>query len=128
MMKLTLPKEPVDQYEIKYWSYDGDRIIESRFVYHVNTKWNDLYPEDSYWGADFVNHWQIFHNGNFEGRTNIGWEQPLRWKFEYNYATRKEAVQALVLRLRLSASNMEERLSDLKQKIAEYEKELKNTA
>lgn len=127
MMKLTLPKEPVDRFEIKYWSYDGDRIIETRIVYHVNTKWADLYPDDSR-GVDFVNHWQIFHNGNFSGRTHDGWEQPLRWTFAHDYATRKEAVQALVLRLKLTAKNSEERLSDLKEKIAEYEKELKNTA
>jgi hypothetical protein len=73
---LTLPATLTDQYKIEWWTVDthGDcaEILEHWAIYHVNTKWMDLYPSDGRpSGVDFENHWQIFREGRFSRRDAV---------------------------------------------------------
>ena len=96
-MKITLPAEPVDGYEIRWFSVEGPytRICENRLLYHVSRTWEEVYPNNGR-GADFRDEWQIFERGHFTGRLE-GWETPdlnPYWpqQFERGYATRAGAV------------------------------------
>ena len=57
-MKITLPLEPVNGYEIRYYLISFDRADYCRMVYHKSTPWEALYPNDP-GGAPFLNQWRV---------------------------------------------------------------------
>jgi hypothetical protein len=103
----TLPEEPVDQYEVFWWSVESysdiPRIVASRAVYHMHTTWEELFDaDDRPPGAPFIKQWQIFRNGAFTGRghdhesspTGDGWSDWHNFDWFGTYAMRAEAVVA----------------------------------
>lgn len=123
-MDITLPNEPIDNYEIKWFSVEGPhiRVTEWRLVYHAIKSWREVCPDAQGDGADFCDQWQVFENGRFESRL-IEWKTPTTdryWqeKFQIGYATKGEAiararelVRARVGRLRDEVADLEARLN-----------------
>ena len=82
------PVEPVDRYVVEYWTLTSCsscylRVQHYRFVYHVNSTWKEVVgrDDDDLTGAHFVNHWQVFLDGRFTGRTLDGWVERLGLDF-----------------------------------------------
>src|SRR5260370_38157882 len=81
-----LPKEPVDKYEIRWWTVeplDIPTVIPHRAIYHINSTWKEIVGDDknrrdrpcaasAIPGVDFVDNWQLFRRDRFIGR-NVGW-------------------------------------------------------
>ena len=101
-----LPAEPVDQYEVRWWSFDPYSpgvIRESCAVYHANTDWKTLFPDSDRDGAPFKNEWAIFCNGTLTGRRN-GWREAwlqVDWSDSYDsrVAVLKAAGERVVERI-----------------------------
>lgn len=77
MSGLTLPEEAVDRHEVRWFTHSVSYgVTEHRAVYHVSTPWGEAEQtaDCGQDGVDFVDHWQIFINGRFTGRSNSGWE------------------------------------------------------
>ena len=75
----VLPKKPIDRHEVSFYVvnhyHDDPRIDHVRYVYHVNSTWAEVCPDRAGdRGVAFVNHWQVFTNGNFVARTRDGWD------------------------------------------------------
>jgi hypothetical protein len=70
----TLPAEPVDRYEVRWWEVDTSRpIIAHRAVYFRDASWREVIGSDERLdGAPFVDNWQHFRGETFTGR-NTGW-------------------------------------------------------
>lgn len=120
----TLPDEPVDRYEVRIFHVElqsGRAIVSAvRYVYHVNSTWADVCPDRrGERGADFVNHWQCFSDGEFTGRSNDGWraiERIARW--EGSFATREEANAYAVHHLRLYVAEKHRQIEYAEEQIA----------
>ena len=75
-MSVRIPKKPIDQHRVDWWvvnidAYQG-RVVQHRHaLYHENTPWKDVYPDDTR-GADFVGNFQIFEDDRFTGRSDWG--------------------------------------------------------
>ena len=67
-----LPAKRTDGHRVDWWVVGTFGIRHRHAIYHVDTKWDDLFPTDP-GGTDLVNHWQLFDNDNFNGRTSDGW-------------------------------------------------------
>ena len=99
----TLPKKPIDRYEVTYFyvgGYGEDPYLRHvRCVYHENSTWAEVCPsrakED---GGAFVTQWQIFIDGRFDGRTGKGWHAVLPG--ECCFGTWEEAKACAVNQLR----------------------------
>jgi hypothetical protein len=95
----TLPAEPVDRYEVRWWEVDtlilARPIVAHRAVYIVKASW-----EETGRGAPFVNNWQHFRNEHFTGR-NVGWTSVAEpgehwWRAHATYeAARAHAIELL---------------------------------
>lgn len=111
-MEIELPKQPVDEFEVTYFTIQHKRVQEMRLLYHVNKKWDGT-PG----GVDFVDVWQVFVDGYFSGRM-VGWLAPLRRERECDFATRDEAVTALKQLLEGYAIQADERAREYREKAA----------
>lgn len=120
-MKINLPAEPVDGYEITWYTAGGPdiRVDEYRLVYHAHRAWREVCPDSHGEGAGFHDQWQVFENGQFESRIS-GWRLVSYWhdQFDRGHATREEAstearklVAARIGRLRAEIENLEARLT-----------------
>jgi len=114
----TLPVEPVDRYELRWYRIDpySDevRIDEHRAVYFVDATWADVCGDDGKSpGRPFVDQWQIFDNGRFEGR-NVGWSAMSKPQ-EYWDGAFKTRAEASALRIKI----LENRLRAQEEKVAE---------
>jgi hypothetical protein len=111
----VLPAEPVDQYEVRWWqvgsNHDLPIVREVRGLYHVNTSWEA--------GAPFIDQWQFFTDGRFEGRggswNDWGW---MSWDSAY------PSREAAIARARQIAT---ERLAGLERRAAAVRKWLEDT-
>jgi len=103
----TLPAEPIDRYEVRWWEVDtlvlpSRPIIEHRAVYIVNATWEEIMGTEDR-GAPFINNWQHFVGGHFRGR-NVGWTSVAEpgdhwWRAHATYeAARAQAIELLTKR------------------------------
>jgi hypothetical protein len=113
-MKPRIPENPVDKLILRWWTLGDYDVIPHHAVYHVNTKWNDLYP-DSRPGADFEDQWQIFYDGRFSGRSNQGWKAMEAGDWSRCFSTEVEARQVLCDRLRERIVHLKDEIVDRRQ-------------
>lgn len=113
MKRPKLPEKPVDEFEIKWFSIGrSSSVVEHRALYHINTPWEEVFPDDSGRGVAFQDDWMMFTNGHFGGR-NTGWDWPkTSSSWENVFATFDEANAALIVIL-------EERIRDYEHRIIE---------
>lgn len=116
-LKLKLPKEPVDGFEVTYFTIRHDRVQEIKLVYHVNKKWDGTKG-----GADFVDDWQVIVDGFFSARMT-GWQTPGTLKHEYDYSTRSGAVAALCSDLERRAKQADERAREYREQTERVKEE-----
>jgi hypothetical protein len=115
----TLPPLPVDRYEVEWYEVDLTlyTVTPCRGVYHVNSSWEEVMGErrpGERPGVPFVNHWQIFRNGRFTGRTRDGWLEPwLVYDWSNDYGTRKSARGALRKAIWERIQRLDEELAEL---------------
>lgn len=117
----SIPDEPVDQYEIHWYRVihlNVPRISELRALYHVNTPWEALYPGDNRpGGAVFTDQWQVFEDGNFNGRMPSweGWSRICDdYAWAHGYATKEEAQKAANEWTKKRIARLEEEILELK--------------
>ena len=122
----TLPEKPVDKYRIEYYRISGYSnnpfIVHVSCVYHVNSTWLEVCPDRAgkdRKGADFVNHWQVFTDGDFTGRTRDGWDAVLHGYLGETFETYEEAKGCLLAWLERSLEGARERVSDIEKRIEE---------
>lgn len=109
-MKVNLPEQPVDEFEVRYFTIRSRRVQELRLLYHVNKKWDGTRG-----GVDFVDDWQVFVDGYFSGRMG-GWLTPSsQGERECDFATRDEAVSALKQLLEGLAQQADERAREYRE-------------
>lgn len=96
-LKIELPDDPIDEFEIRYFTIECERVQEVVLKYHINSKWSDVCPDDGQ-GADFIDAWQYIADGRFEGRS-VGWLTPTTFESKDRYAVRQDAVTVLKNRL-----------------------------
>lgn len=119
-MKIELPAEPVDGYEIKYFSIEYGRVLEHKLVYHANTRWADLYPDNPR-GADIVDQWRLFDGNSFTGRC-CGWKYPIeRTDWDDEFATYDEAINGLRNRMTKTLKSLEQQADSLRLAIEELQ-------
>lgn len=116
-LHLELPAEPVDGFELTYFSISTDRVQEIRLKYHSNTKWSDVGVGH---GANFVDQWQVFTDGYFSGRFE-GWAIPTTLIHQYHFAERKDAVDALKRELEQRAQQADERAREYREQASQVE-------
>jgi len=120
-----LPALPIDKYEVRYFGVErhlGLAVVrEFRCVYHVNSTWAEVCPnEASRNGAPFVNHWQVFTDGQFTGRTSDGWDAILQrggYGWEEFFATQQEANAYAIEHLRRCIEGYREHIRDAEEQI-----------
>jgi len=117
MIKIDLPKEPVDGYQVKYgrlslssyWCY----INETVATYHVATAWG-VYAPTQLGGADIVDQWMININGYDEGRCS-GWDGLKGLASQKDvFPSREAAVIEARVRLDEDIARTEQHVLDLK--------------
>lgn len=118
VFKVNLPDEPVDEFEIRYFTIECERVQEVVLKYHINSKWSDVCPESDRTGADFVDDWQYIADGRFEGRT-VEWLTPSTIDRKGCFANREDAVLALKNKLKESANFYAERAQECLEKAAQ---------
>ncbi len=125
-----IPIEPIDRYEVRWFKVEPyfGRVEEGLAVYHKNTTWRELYPEDPVAGVDIVNEWMIHHDGRATGRSDEGWRALLEfdWWNDRHFKTRKEALQALLKTFQEKEIRLRKELSELEEKFARTGEELRN--
>lgn len=120
-LSATLPKEPVDRFEIRRWHVDVQtaRVVSlHQFIYCVNTPWRAIFPQDAQDdlpdGAPFVNQWQVIENGHFTGRLE-GWRLDLEPPFVARlFETEQEAWSEAERLLTIEQIRLEARLAEIK--------------
>lgn len=133
LTSVPMPDEPVDRFELRWWTIDEGKLIRNRAVYHVNTPWGEACPDGAdFFGdrADFVDHWQLFHDGRYAGRTADGW-LAVHGKVgadmsesEGVYWHEREARQAYVEHLRESMAEQAEGMADTRRALEIARREL----
>jgi len=124
-----MPEKPVDLFEVTYFMVSDLAVVEYRLLYHVNAKWDEVYPE-SKGGADFIDDWQVFRNGSFCGRLT-GWPLKIRSVERGElprYATRLEAMVAARAQLERYIAMRDEELAWKRARLAEMVAELTTPA
>lgn len=125
-----LPEAPIDRYRAEWFEVNdsGARIVECVAVYYVNSKWAEVCPERADRnGADFVNQWQLFYDGHFQGRTGDGWSEPFdRAELGWGscFATRREALVVAEHAQRARCLYLSDLIADAKKRANEYTAEL----
>jgi len=115
-MNFVFPEKPVDLFELVYFTAEDYGVVEYRLLYHVDSKWDDVYPE-SKGGADLTDDWQVFRNGSFTGRYS-GW--PLKSLGDRpRYTTRAEAMTVARAQLERSIAMRESELAEKRARFAE---------
>jgi len=112
MLNLTLPTNPVDRYELTYFTIAYEHVQEIRLKYHANSRWADECEGN---GADLINQWQVFTDGWFSGRMD-GWNRPSELDHADHFEKRGDAVDALKVRLEQRAQSHDERAQELRAK------------
>jgi hypothetical protein len=115
----SLPSEPVDQHEVKWWEVTVrsgiPTVVGSRALYHVRTRWIHLYEGS---GVDFVDCWQMFPGGHFSGR-NLGWSTWVeRQDWNRCYGTEAEAKEHAARWCREILADNEREAAELRQALA----------
>jgi hypothetical protein len=127
----TLPEEPIDRYEARWYSVDAHlfTITECRAVYHVKSTWEavmdgvDSRGAPPQTGADFVDQWQLFQAGRFTGRA-IGWGWSSdKYDWTNDYPTRQAARGALRKLLFQAIESRQAELTDLHKKLGALDDE-----
>ena len=74
-MPIQLPTEPVDLFRVEWWTLNHVRFaLERRHaIYHVNTPWADVVPDDRRHGVAFVDDFAIYADGRLDGRGDWKW-------------------------------------------------------
>lgn len=129
---VVIPENPVDQQEVEWWTvdlnaYEGRVVQHHRALYHGNTSWKELFPDDKRGGADLVDICQLFdNNGRFTGRTY--WHQLRRRltnrdsSFTTAYGTEEEAVAVAKERPATRASSLRKHLEEVDTLLGELER------
>ena len=99
----TLPKTPIDQYSLEWYSISVCRIWcyinHKKAIYHVNTPWETVGSTKG--GAPLIDTWQILKDGSFVGRCDewkyLGEDKPI---WEDCFLTKEQAVKEATRRLR----------------------------
>ncbi len=118
----TLPSKPIDRHRVEYYRisgyHDAPRIVHMCLVYHVNSTWLEVCPDRSDRnGADFVNHWQVFADGEFTGRTRDGWDVVLAGSWDETFKTYEEAKAYLLTLLEQWLESAREKVCEIEQRI-----------
>jgi len=101
---LTIPEEPIDQYQVKHYCLYmlsiPVSVAEIVAVYHQNTPWHKYCQDETHSrGADIVDQWMVFENGSPCGRI-VGWTG-IHKAFVHpgNFLTREDAIKAAIKKL-----------------------------
>ena len=118
----TLPDEPIDRHRVEYYRisgyHDDPRIVRICLVYHVNSAWLEVCPDrNDRDGANFVNHWQVFSDGDFTGRTRDGWDVVLAGPWDETFKTYEEARAFLLGCLTRSLEDAREKVREIEERI-----------
>lgn len=123
-MKITIPTEPVDQYEVIVWTLSMDYEPERRrYVYHVNTPWERYMPDDPRHGAAIVDDWMVYERFSEHACGRIcGWMTLPKGiaRADGLYPTFADAKTASIARL-------QQRLARLESEIAVARERLRST-
>lgn len=117
-LKIKLPKEPINGFEVRYFTISPEHVTEIRLKYHLNSKWSDVCEARG--GADFMDEWQVFTDGFFSGRVD-GWLTLADKDRTDDFETRDEAVAALKAHFERRALQADERAQDYRAKAAQVE-------
>lgn len=125
-LPFELPDEPVDKYRVEWWTLNVQGVQAHHAIYHVNSTWEEICPDDERPGAPFINHWQLFTNGHFDGRSVDGWTKALGflvtpWNRIENYTTRAEAEKAHRKILNKEIEIAQERIAEAEAKLAKLD-------
>ena len=128
MKSIRLPKEPKDQHKIRCWtvfsSSRGPRIQKWVGVFHVNTPWKKLFPEEPNLGVDFINDWMLFQDNRFVSRIS-GWRGPIQnWPWKDLYPTQKEALLEAIKRCEGDIVWEKQRLKETQKTLSDLKKRL----
>lgn len=120
-MKIELPSQPVDGYEIRWYDVEGPsvRVVERRLVYHARKTWAEVYPDRaSKDGHPFEDEWQLFEDGICERRLP-GWGTPRSYPplRGCDFMSREEALQR-------AREIVKDEIEFLERQIVEYRKRL----
>lgn len=119
-MKITLPKKPIDGYEIVWYSIEYDTVTKHSAKYFINTPYEKVVIGGT-GGVPFDNHWAIFDNGRLTGRSDDRWDRPYKWDFTSNYATAREAGEALLSKMKSQVTHLETVLSVARENLKRLE-------
>jgi len=123
-MKIELPKEPVDRYEIKFWRVNVSEhycyIDEIKMMYFVNTAYSEVMPTRI--GAPLVNQWLVYDNGTPECRID-DWNFVTEWLDTYHnsFTTKSKAIEHAIKFLNERVDFHQGTIDELKDKIKELE-------
>lgn len=126
-MKIELPSEPVDGYEIKWFHVENySDIREGRLVYRKDKAWQEVYPGDKRNGARFKDEWQVFEDDRYTGRVDEWNLTKKRWAelFEDGYETRNEALLEAKRRTAKWIARLEADLRSANARLEEISREL----
>lgn len=114
--QVRLPEQPIDGYEVQYFSIREQSVQQITLKYHVNSKWDDVCKDRG--GVDFVDQWQVFTDGHFSGRME-GWLTPSTRNHVDHFESRLDAVIALKQHFTNRAKSHEERAAEYRRKARE---------
>lgn len=119
-MRVHLPKEPVDLFEISFLVLEEFTVEECKLVYHRERGWEDACPGTGA-GADLRDEWLLFVDGKLSSRYT-GWKYPVDREWYTNFVSLEEAHGSLVEGLKALLASTKKRVLSLEKRIQDLEK------
>lgn len=118
----TLPKTPIDQYSLEWYSISVCRIWccinHKEAIYHINTPWETVGSTKG--GVPLIDTWQILKDGSFVGRCDkweyLGEDNPI---WEDCFLTKDQAIKEATHRLKAFIQSAERGILRMEELLAE---------
>lgn len=120
-LRITLPENPAEGYEVSYFSIGYDRVQSYRLKYHIRATWQEVCGDSDIHGADFLDQWQVFEGDYFTGRI-LDWDISKRFENDKDrFEQREDAENELRRRLLSRAESLEEQARECRERAAVLE-------
>ncbi len=128
-LPFELPSQPVDGYEVRWWSVEvlghETKVVPHRAVFHKRRSWTELFePDGRPPGAGFVNEWQVFRRERFTGRSE-GWRDGWSdYDWGLDFGSERDALLKAVEFTEATIAKKRDDLRDLQRSLAEFRERL----